>query len=161
MPCWSGRAPRPSARHDLHPCRGAHLRRVRRPRLARRPLIPTHHNRKEIDTTRLASGLPKGDGNGLDSLARQLIDEPTSVHVIVALVDCKKITTDTDTGDVEPTARVRRIEVISDEDKDLAAKMLRSSLEKRTGKTVLPFDLEEDIRAAFGNFDPKTGEVLD
>jgi hypothetical protein len=111
--------------------------------------------------TRLASGLPKGDGNGLDSLARQLIDEPASVHVIVALVDCKKITTDTDTGDVEPTARVRRIEVISDEDKDLAAKMLRRSLEKRTGKTVLPFDLEEDLRAAFQNFDPKTGEVLD
>ena len=110
--------------------------------------------------TRLASGLPKGDGNGLDSLARQLIDEPTSVHVIVALVDCKKITTDTDTGDVEPTARVRRIEVINDADKDLAAKMLRRSLEKRTGKTVLPFDLEEDIRAAFGNFDPKTGEIL-
>ena len=111
--------------------------------------------------TRLASGLPKGDGNGLDSLARQLVDEPANVHVVVALIDCKRITTDIDTGDVEPTARVRRIEVISDEDKDLAAKMLRRSLEKRTGKTVLPFDLEEDIRAAFGNFDPKTGEVLD
>ena len=110
--------------------------------------------------TKLASGLPKGDSNGLNSLARQLIDEPASVHVIVALVDCKKITTDTDTGDVEPTARVRRIEVVNDADKDLAAKMLRRSLEKRTGKTVLPFDLEEDIRSAFGNFAPKTGEVL-
>jgi len=32
--------------------------------------------------------------------------------------------------------------------------------ERRTGKTVLPFDLEEDMRAAFGNVDPSTGEIL-
>jgi hypothetical protein len=110
--------------------------------------------------TRLASGLPKGDGNGLDSLARKLIDEPHNVHVVVALVDCKKTTTDNDDGTVEPTARIRRIEAITEADKDLAAKMLRRALEKRTGKTVLPFDLEEDLRAAFGSFDPKTGEIF-
>lgn len=42
----------------------------------------------------------------------------------------------------------------------MAAKMLRRALERRTGKTVLPFDLEEDMRAAFGNFDPSTGEIF-
>lgn len=110
--------------------------------------------------TKLASGLPKGDGNGLDALARKLIDSPQDVHVVVALVDCKKTTTDNDTGDIEATARIRRIEAITEGDKDLAAKMLRRALEKRTGKTVLPFDLEEDMRAAFGNVDPDTGEVL-
>ena len=109
--------------------------------------------------TKLASGLPKGDGNGLDALARNLIDSPHEIHVVVALVDCKKITTDNDDGTVEPTARIRRIEVISEGDKDLAAKMLRRALEKRTGKTVLPFDLEEDLRAAFGGIDPDTGEI--
>ena len=109
--------------------------------------------------TKLASGLPKGDGNGLDALARDLIDSPHEIHVVVALVDCKKITTDNDDGTVEPTARIRRIEVISEGDKDLAAKMLRRALEKRTGKTVLPFDLEEDLRAAFGGIDPDTGEI--
>ena len=113
--------------------------------------------------TKLASGLPKGDGNGLTALARNLIDSPHDVHVIVALVDCKKITTDNDDGTIEPTARIRRIEAITEADKDLAAKMLRRALEKRTGKTVLPFDLEEDMRAAFGDirFDPGTGEVTD
>lgn len=109
--------------------------------------------------TKLASALPKGDGNGLDALARDLIDAPHDVHVIVALVDCKKITTDNDDGTIEPTARIRRIEVISDDDKDLAAKMLRRALEKRTGKTVLPFDLEEDLRAAFGSVNLDTGEI--
>lgn len=110
--------------------------------------------------TRLASGLPKGDGNGLDALARKLIDNPQEVHVVVALVDCKKITTDNDTGDVEATARIRRIEAITEADKDLAGKMLRRALERRTGKTVLPFDLEEDLRTAFGRVDPDTGEIF-
>lgn len=110
--------------------------------------------------TKIASGLPKGDGNGLNALARALIDSPQDIHVVVALIDCKKTTTDNDTGEVEPTARIRRIEAISEQDRDLAAKMLRRALERRTGKTVLPFDLEEDLRAAFGRIDPQTGEIL-
>ena len=59
--------------------------------------------------TKIASGLPKGDGNGLNALARALIDSPQDIHVVVALIDCKKTTTDNDTGEVEPTARIRRI----------------------------------------------------
>lgn len=110
--------------------------------------------------TKLVGALPKGEGNGLDALARKLIDSPRDIHVVIALVDCKKIATDTDSGEVEPTARIRRIEAIQEEDRDIAAKMLRRALERRTGKAVLPFDLEEDIRAAFGNIDPATGEIL-
>ncbi len=110
--------------------------------------------------TRLASGLPKGEADGLASLARRLIDTPEDIHVVVMLVDCKKISTDIDTGDIEPTARIRRIEAVLPEDHPQAQKMLRRSLEKRTGKTVLPYDLEEDLRAAFGGIDPTTGEIF-
>jgi hypothetical protein len=110
--------------------------------------------------TKIASTLPQGDGNGLTAIARALIDQPHDIHVVIALVDCKKITTDNDTGEIEPTARIRRIEVISQDDREVAAKMLRRALERRTGKTVLPFDLEEDLRAAFGRIDPNTGEIL-
>jgi hypothetical protein len=112
--------------------------------------------------TKLNAALPKGEANGLQQLARDLIDNPREVHVIVALVDCKKITTDNDTGEIEPTARIRRVEVIAEDDKPFVAKMMRRALERRTGKTVLPFDLEEDMRTAFGGrVDPVTGEVLD
>lgn len=110
--------------------------------------------------TKLASSLPGGDGNGLVAIARDLIDSPHTIHVAVCLVDCKKSTTDNDSGEIVPTARVRRIEVITGDDIKLAEKMLRRALEGRTGKTVLPFDLEEDMRAAFGNVDPNTGEIL-
>lgn len=99
--------------------------------------------------TKLASSLPNGEANGLPALARDLIDNPNQVHVVVALVDCKSVTTDTDTGDITPTARIRRIEPIKG-DRDLVAKVMRRAMEERTGKTVLPFDLEEEMRAAFG-----------
>ena len=56
-------------------------------------------------------------------------------------------------------ARIRRIEPIK-ADRDQVAKIMRRALEERTGKTVLPFDLEEDMRAAFEGIDPSTGEVL-
>lgn len=110
--------------------------------------------------TKLAARLPKGDANGLTSIDRPLIDDPHRIHVVIALVDCKSLATDVDSGDVEPTVRIRRVEVI-DEDKGQAERMMRRALEKRTGKAVLPFDLEEDLRAAFPGVDPDTGEILD
>jgi hypothetical protein len=110
--------------------------------------------------SKLASTLPKGDANGLQAIARDLIDEPHRVHVVLALVDCKKTTVDNDSGEIEPTVRIRRIEAIRGEDLALAQKMLRRALELRTGKTVLPFDLEEDVRNAFRRIDPRTGEII-
>lgn len=108
--------------------------------------------------TKLTGSLPKGESNGLDAVARQLIDKPHEIQVLVLLVDCKKITTDLDTGDVEPTARIRRIEAIEGADREQAAKLLRRRFEQRTGKAVLPFDLEEDLRSVFVDVDPETGE---
>jgi ribosome maturation protein Sdo1 len=102
--------------------------------------------------TKLNSALPKGEANGLAAIARELIDQPATVHVVVVLVDCKRVTTDIDTGDIEPTARIRRIEPIKG-DKELVSKIMRRAMEERTGKTVLPFDLEEDMRSAFGEGD--------
>lgn len=110
--------------------------------------------------TRLASGLPKGEGNGLTVLARKLIDNPSRIHVVIALIDCKRISTDVDTGDIEPTARIRRIEAVLRDDHEIAQTMLRRALDKRIGKEVLPYDLEEDLRLAFEGIDPDTGEVL-
>ena len=107
----------------------------------------------------LSGTLPKGDANGLGPIVRTLIDEPPRFHVVMAIIDCKKVTTDFDTGDVVPTARIRRIEVITPADLTVAQQLMRRSLEARTGRTVLPLDLEDDIRRfAFGQVDPRTGE---
>lgn len=99
----------------------------------------------------LAGALPEGEGNGLAAIARELVENPERVHVVIALVDCSKITTKTDSGDVLPTARIRRIEAITDpEDGHRMRLLLRREYERRTGKAVLPFDFERDMQAAFG-----------
>jgi hypothetical protein len=105
---------------------------------------------------KLASKLPDGDRNGLSAIATAMVEHPDKVHVVVALVDCSKLTTNTDTGDVVPTARVRRIEVMRDvEDGRRLRQLLRREWERRTGKTVLPFEMEEELRM-FGTDEPQT-----
>lgn len=101
--------------------------------------------------TSLASSLPEGDRNGLAAIAGELVEHPETVHVVVALIDCSKVTRNTDTGDVVPTVRVRRIEAIRDaEDGRRMRALLRREWERRTGKLVLPFEMEEEMRSWFG-----------
>jgi DNA segregation ATPase FtsK/SpoIIIE-like protein len=93
--------------------------------------------------TKLASALPKdNDLNGLNALSRKLVDDPETEHTIIAVIDCSKIETIVDTGDVEPTVRILRVEAVNAADDFDAEGMLKRALEKRTGKSVLPgFDL--------------------
>lgn len=99
----------------------------------------------------ISARLPGGEGNGLVSIFGELIDNPDSKHVVIAILDCKKVTIDTDTGDHVPTARIRRIEVVSGADAEPCRRLLERAFEQRTGKAVLPFELEQDVREAFGD----------
>ncbi len=108
---------------------------------------------------KLAGKLPKGDADGLSQLAGALVENPHKVHVAILLMDCKQVTTDQDTGDTIPTARIRRVEVVRREDLSQAEKLVRRALEERSGTTVLPMELEDEITAAFADIDPRTGEV--
>ena len=99
----------------------------------------------------LSGSLPAGDGNGLVAIITDLITEPRKYHVVIGIVDCSKITTKPDTGEVIPTVRLRRVEVITDADLRVAETLIRRALDKRTGREQLSFDLEEDIRSAFGD----------
>lgn len=101
----------------------------------------------------LSGSLPQGDGNGLSAIISDLIRDPRKYHVVIGIVDCSKITTKPDSGEVIPTARLRRVEVITAADLNVAESLMRRALDKRTGRQQLPFDLEEDIRSAFGDED--------
>lgn len=102
---------------------------------------------------KLTSALPKGDANGLGPIVGDLCADPKRFHVLIAIVDCKKTTLDADTGEVVPTVRIRRVEAIAPGDKQAAARLMERALEKRTGKTVLPLGLEEEMREAFKDED--------
>lgn len=109
--------------------------------------------------TKLGGALPRGNKNGLPVIAEALVHHPHRYHVALVVLDCKKVTHDNDTGEVEATARIRRIEVIDRADLATAEKLMRRALERRTGETVLPLDLEDDLMTAFRGVDPLTGKV--
>src|SRR6185503_2741454 len=103
----------------------------------------------------LAGSLPKGSANGLDAIVADMLSDPSRIHVAVVLLDCSKITTKVDDGDIYPTTRVRRIEVMTDDgDKGVARRLLEREWVRRTGGGTLPFELEQDLASAFGDAPP-------
>lgn len=110
---------------------------------------------------KISGTLPKGDANGAAAIAADLIADPHRFKVLMMIVDCKKVTIDHDSGEQVPTARVRRVEPVLVQDLPAAEAMMRRSLEHRTGRVVLPLSMEDEIRLAFGQVDPRTGEKHD
>ena len=111
------------------------------------------------EEVKLSSGLPKTETtNGLSMIAEQMTSQPEMLHVAVIVFDTSKVTIDTDTGDAIPTARIRRVEPITRiADKQRMHTLVNRAFEERTGKTVLPLALEDELRAAFGG-EPSDGE---
>jgi hypothetical protein len=103
----------------------------------------------------IATGLPKGEGNGLAPILSDLLRDPHAVHVVIALVDCKSTKIEHETGDRIPTIRIKRVEAIVGDDLKQARRLLERAYETRLGDTTLPFELEQDTRAAFGEDDEK------
>jgi hypothetical protein len=105
----------------------------------------------------MSGKLPKGDGNGLVAILSELVRDTGKegpIFVAVALIDGKRVVLDKDTGEKIPQVRVRRIEVIlDDEDKGVCRRLMERSLSRRTGQETLPYDLEAEIEEAFGSSD--------
>lgn len=93
---------------------------------------------------KLSSKLP-GDfeTNGVDALAADLTDSPKTVRIAVIWFDAARVVVDTDTGEHVPTIRVRRIEPLGDADEVSQAirDTVGEAMEKRTGRTPIPFDV--------------------
>lgn len=95
---------------------------------------------------------------GAAAIAADLIAEPHRFKVLLMIVDCKRVTSDIDTGEQVPTARVRRVEPVLPQDLAAAEQLMRRALEHRTGRVTLPLSLEDEMRIAFRDIDPDTGE---
>lgn len=111
--------------------------------------------------SKMSSALPRGDANGLGVITRDLIDKPHRFHVMIAIIDCAKVISNNDTGEIIPTSRIRRAEVVLPADLGAAQQLMCHAIERRTGRTDLPPDVEGDINLAFGRIDPRTGEHID
>lgn len=96
---------------------------------------------------KLTAKLP--EDHGLVAVDRQMVDRPETAVTVVAILDTHKLTTDLDTGTVEPTVRIVSIEPLTtDLDTKAARKLLDAAHARRTGRQLLPM-----------NVDPDTGEV--
>jgi hypothetical protein len=94
---------------------------------------------------KLSGALPGDEYNGLDSIAKQLVETPERLQLCLVWLDVRKIEDMTDTGERIPVVRVRRTEPVGDaksapqELRDLALRLY----EERTGKAPLPIDRVE------------------
>jgi len=114
----------------------------------------------------LSGALPKDVTNGIGAIGRALTDHPDQVHVVIALVDCSKITTDTDTGATIPTARIKAIEAFADRTTDATEvkRLWRRAMERRTRQVddeqiELPLELERELDALGAAEDDPADEV--
>ncbi len=113
--------------------------------------------------TKLTNGLTKGQGDGLASLARLALRAPRRRRLAIAILDCSKITVDTETSAEEATMRVIRLEPVASEDVPTVEKLYVRAIEAREGHQMLPLDLQVKLEEAFGEgyrIDPATGEII-
>lgn len=113
--------------------------------------------------TKLVSGLTKGQGDGLASVARLALRAPRRRRLAIAILDCSKITVDTETSAKEATMRVIRLEPVAAEDVPTVEKLYVRAIEAREGRQMLPLDLQVKLEEAFGKeyrIDPATGEII-
>jgi hypothetical protein len=103
---------------------------------------------------KLAGKLPPGEANGIAPIGPEMAEHPGRLRVVLAIVDCQEVRLNTITGDTVTYARVRRIEVALARDLGTAEQLMRRALEARSGQTVLPMELEDELRSAFADFDP-------
>lgn len=101
----------------------------------------------------LSGSLPADDRNGISAISAAMVDDPEGVHIIIALVDCTKITTKIESGDVVPTARIRAVEAFAGHTADAkeVRRLWRRAFERRTGKVELPLEVERELESLTGD----------
>ncbi len=97
----------------------------------------------------LSGRLPKDDKNGIGMIGAALLDNPTSTHLVVAVVTTEKVTTNIESGEVIPTARIVAIEAWpgSSADAKSLRRVCQEAYEQRTGQQALPFEKTETAPA--------------
>ena len=111
--------------------------------------VPVLRRRGRAVTAKLSSRLPDYPENGLEAIGNQLVTKPEDVVVVVVRLDTMRLTTDLDSGDIVPTARILSIEPLRDDSEaQTAVDLMRSAFEARTGLAQLPFESDDTAMQA-------------
>jgi len=101
----------------------------------------------------IGGNLPRGDANGAAAIATQMITDPMRKRVLLVVLDCPTTKRDNVSGEHTAVARICRIEAVLPRDLAAAEQMMRRTLELRSGQTVLPLELEQEVAEAFSDVD--------
>lgn len=99
--------------------------------------------------TKLNPKLPAGDLNGLADRAAEYVREPHKRRVLLIVADTAKVVQDTTTGDAEPLLRILAVEELTAEDAPTGETLMRRGRDRRSGKAVLDFPVEDEITKLF------------
>ncbi len=77
--------------------------------------------------------------NGLLAIEKELVTDPLTDHVIVAVIETKSITEDIENGGVKtPTVRLARVEALDGDAAATVRELLDAAYRARTGKPEAP-----------------------
>jgi hypothetical protein len=104
------------------------------------------------------------ENNGLEAIAKALIEDPHTRHVIVAVIETSAVRTDyRDGGAKTPTVRFVQIEAVDGSDAEQARAMLDKAFRARTGREDNPaatlFDPESVTDPSLRNEGGQDGDV--
>ena len=84
--------------------------------------------------------------NGMEGIREDLIAKPLERHVIVAVIETIRLSTDVrDGGTITPTVRLCNVEPVFGDDAVIARKLLDAAYHERTGQTAPPATLFDDM----------------
>lgn len=91
-------------------------------------------------SVRMWATLPKDhEANGLTAIEKALIADPAETHIVVAILNRKRLKIEDDDNETIPTARIVHIEPLEGDDASTATVLLMRALKARTGAETLPF----------------------
>ena len=93
---------------------------------------------------KLSARLPSNTHDGTGPAAAVMLTEPHRRHVLLVIVDCDQIATDTDTDVQTPRARILRVETVHESDWATALRLFRQAWGARQHDPHLPFDGDVD-----------------
>lgn len=90
------------------------------------------------------------ENNGLESIAKDLIENPMTRHVVVAVIETASVRTDYAAGGtITPTVRLVQVEPVDGADADQVRAVLDAAFRKRTGRDDNPaatlFDADRTV----------------
>jgi len=83
--------------------------------------------------------MPSENVNGLKEHAKDLLENPRQLRLVIAVVDVEQATQKFDKGITVPRLRVRHIELVGEKNVASVQKLLAKELAARTGADQLPF----------------------